>query len=126
MFAALIVSNVVETPRWITEYVSFKSERHAQRFLDGTALDSLPEGDILGSTTMYPPDGQPVDPLLSGAARPFTSQSEAQAIAVAEAVRDNPPKGLERQVSHSTPIYLVDPLTQSAKAISGLQMSRQS
>src|SRR5258708_36819735 len=94
MFAALIVSNILETPRWITEHVSFKSKRHAQQFLDGIALDDLPAGNVLGLTPIYPPDGQPLDPLLSGVARTFTSESEAQAIVVAEAVGENPPQEL--------------------------------
>ena len=118
MFDTLIVSNLVESPRWITEHVSFKSERHAQRFLDGVAFDDLPEGDILGSSPIYPPDGQPLDPLLSATDRPFTSASEAQAIAVAEAVRKAPPKDLERHVGRCTPIFVVNPHTQCVRAVS--------
>ncbi len=118
MFAALVVSNIVQTPRWITEHVTFKSKAHAQPFLDGIALDDLPDGHVLRSATIYPPDGQPLDAFLSAPDRPFTSQSEAQAIAVAEAVRKTPPKDLEIQVGHSTPIYVVNPRTQCVNAVS--------
>jgi hypothetical protein len=118
MFAALVVSNIVQTTRWITEHVSFKSQSHAQPFLDGIALGDLPEGDILGATPLYPPDGQPHDPLLSETDRPFTSPSEAEAVAVAEAFRKAPPKDSRRQVDHSTPIYVVHPRTQCVQAVS--------
>ncbi|HEY5315294.1 MAG TPA: hypothetical protein VIK18_22370 [Pirellulales bacterium] len=117
MFTALIVSNIVETPRWITEHVSFKSQRHAQPFLDGTELDDLPEGNILQATPIFPPDGQTLDPFSASVTVPFTSQSEAQAVAVAEAVRANPPAELKRHaVDRSTPIYVVDPKTRCPRA----------
>jgi hypothetical protein len=118
MFPALIVSNILESPRWITEHVSFESQRQAQRFLDGAALEDFPEGKILGSTPIYPPDGQPLDPLLPRADRTFTSESEAQAVAVAEAVRKNPPKELKRQLGRTTPIYVVNPHTRSVTTVS--------
>lgn len=118
MFNVLIVSHIVETPRWITEHVSFRSERHAQPFLDGTALDDLPEGNVLGTIPILPPDGQPLDPLMVGVDRPFTSQSEAQAIAVAEAFRKNPPIELKPRAGRSTPIYVVDQYTGYVRAVS--------
>jgi hypothetical protein len=118
MFPVLVVSNIANTSRWITEHVSFKSKQHAQRFLDGIALEDLPEGDVLRSTPIYPPDGQPLDPLLSGTDRPFTTQSEAEAVAVANAVREVPPRDLERHVNRSTPIFVVNPHTQCVKAVS--------
>lgn len=118
MFAALIVSNIVETPRWITEHVAFKSQRHAQPFLDGAELHDLPEGHILQATPIFPPDGQTLDPFSSDVAVPFTSSSQEQAVAVAEAVRANPPEDLKRHaVSRSTPIYVVDPRTRCARAL---------
>ena len=118
MFAALIVSNIVETPRWITEHIAFKSRGHAQPFLDGTGLDELPEGHILAATPLFPPDGQTLDPFSSSVTVPFTSPSEAQAVAVAEAVRANPPDELKRHsVDRSTPIYVVDPQTRLARAV---------
>jgi hypothetical protein len=117
MFATLVVSNITDTPRWLTEYVAFKSKRHAQRFLNAIAVDDFPEGDILGSTPVYPPDGQPLNLLLSGANRPFTSQSEAEAVAIAEAVRQDPPKDFRWILSHATPIYVVNPQTKCVKAV---------
>jgi hypothetical protein len=118
MFAALIVSNIVETPRWITEHVAFKSKKHAQPFLDGAELDDLPDGHILQATPIFPPDGQTLDPFSSAVTTPFTSPSEAQAVAVAEAVRANPPEDLKRHsVDRSTPIYVVDAKTRCARAV---------
>jgi len=117
MFATLIVSNIGETPRWITEHVSFKSKLHAQPFLDGIALDDLPVGNILGATPIFPPDGQILNPFSLGPAGPFTSQSETHAVAVAKAVRANPPDDLKRHsVDRSTPIYVVDSQTRRARA----------
>ncbi len=121
MFSALVVSKIVETPRWITEQVSFKSERHAQLFLDGTVLDDLPEGVVLATIPVFPPNGQALDPLAADSTASFTSPSEADAVTLARTVRDTPPDHLKRQLAgRSTPIYVVDPHTQNVRAVSPL------
>jgi hypothetical protein len=118
MFGALIVSNIVESPRWITEHVSFKSKRHAQPFLEGTALDDLPPANILASITIFPPDGQTIDAFAAGSAVALTSPTEEDAVAVAKAVLANPPADLKlRLKGQSTPIYVVDPKTLCARSI---------
>lgn len=115
MYLALVVSNIVETPRWITEYVLLGSQEDAQPLAEGVAWDEIPEGVILGSNPLYPPDGRTVDPL-SAVAVPFTSPSEAQAVAVAEAFRKSPPVEMKKHnVGLTTPIYVVDPHSQRVK-----------
>lgn len=115
MYLALVVSNIVETPRWITEYVLLGSKQDAQPLEDGIAWDEIPEGTIVSSTPLYPPDGRTVDPFSAGPI-PFTSPSEAQAIAVAEAFRKSPPAELKRHnIGATTPIYVVDPHSQKVK-----------
>jgi hypothetical protein len=120
MFSALIVSRILETPRWITEQVIFKSDRHAQQFLDGTALEDLPDGNIVETIPIFPPDGQTLDPLSADSAVHFTSPSEAAAVILAKTVRDTPPDHLKRHLAgRSTPIYVVDPQTQNVRTVSG-------
>ncbi|MCE9608307.1 MAG: hypothetical protein K8U03_25760 [Planctomycetia bacterium] len=117
MYLALVVSNIIETPRWITEYVLLGSKEAAQPLEEGIAWDEMPEGAILGSNPLYPPDGRTVDPF-SAVAVPFTSPSEAQAVAVAEAFRKSPPDEMKRyNVTRATPIYVVDRRSQRVKPV---------
>ena len=116
MFEALVVSNIRQTLRWMTEHVSFKSEAHALPFINGTPLDDMPLGSVVRLTPVYPPDGQTADSFAWGSSASLTSQSEAQAVAVAEAVRNNPPDTMKRQrVGHATPIFVIDSKTRSVK-----------
>lgn len=118
MYLALVVSNIVETPRWITEYVLLGSKQDARPLEEGAAWDELPEAAIVSSTPLYPPDGRTVDPFSSGP-MPFTSPSEAQAVAVAQAFRASPPAEVKRHgVGATTPIYVVDPHSQKVRAAS--------
>ena len=78
-------------------------------------MDELPEGAIVSSMPLYPPDGRTVDPFSSGPI-PFTSPSEAQAVAVAQAFRASPPAELKRHnIGAATPIYVVDPRDQHVR-----------
>ncbi len=118
MFDALVVSNIKETPRWMTEHVSFKSEAHALPFINGTALDDLPDGNILRLTPVYPPDGQTAESFTVASTTALTSSSEAQAVAVAEAVRNNPPEALKRhRINCSTPIFVIDPQSNQVRTL---------
>jgi hypothetical protein len=118
MYLAIVVSNIIETPRWLTEYVLLGSQADAQPLADGIAWDELPESAIVASSPLYPPDGRMVDPFAS-TPTPFTSPSEAQAVAVAEAFRKNPPGEMKKHnVGPATPIYVVDPRSQRVKLAS--------